>query len=211
MTELPSFPASQKLTKHQLLMLLLGVDGSAVSTKGIGGITRLQKLLFLLWKEAGIEEVETGFEFTPYKAGPYSRKLYDELELLENLGFIKSAIQGEATETEAAQLEELSFDQLMGDDAHAFQDVTTRSEATTSDTFEERHFTLTEQGLSAVATLLAKSESRPFVEGIRRIKSKFANYSLQDLLYHVYTKYESSGWTSESEIREQVLSKGRRK
>ena len=61
--------------------------------KGIGGITRLQKLLFLLWKEAGIQEVEAGFEFKPYKAGPYSRKLYDELELLENLNLIHGEVQ----------------------------------------------------------------------------------------------------------------------
>jgi hypothetical protein len=206
----PQPTPSSRITKHQLLMLLLGLEGATVSAKGIGGITRLQKLLFLLWKEAGIQEVETGFEFKPYKAGPYSRKLYDELELLENLGFIQSQVQGEATEAEAVELEELSFDQLMGDDASAFQDVTTRGEATTADTFEERRFTLTKQGLDTVKSLLQKPDVKPFADGIRRIKSKFANYSLQDLLYHVYTKYDDEGWTSESEIRDKVLSKGRR-
>jgi len=197
-----------KLSKQQLLLMLLGIDGPVVSNKGIGGITRLQKLLFLLWKEAGIQEVENGFEFKPYKAGPYSRKLYDELELLENLGYVQGEAQGEATEAEAAELEELSFEQLMGDGAHPFQDVPTREEATTADSFEERRFTLTPKGMKVAQDLLGKSESKPFVDGIRKIKSKFANYSLQDLLYHVYTKYESDGWTSESEIRDQVLRKG---
>jgi hypothetical protein len=204
----PNPPKPVKLSKQQLLLMLLGIDGPDVSSKGIGGITRLQKLLFLLWKEAGIQEVESGFEFKPYKAGPYSRKLYDELELLENLGYVQGEAQGEATEAEAAELEELSFEQLMGDGSHPFQDVPTREEATTADTFEERRFTLTPKGLKVVQDLLAKPESSPFVEGIRKIKTKFANYSLQDLLYHVYTKYESDGWTSESEIRDQVLRKG---
>src|ERR1700678_4471139 len=95
----------KRLSKQQLLMLLLGLDGSGISDEGIGGITRLQKLLFLLWKEAGIQEVDSGFEFRPYKAGPYSRKLYDELELLENLNFIQSEAQGEATEAEAVEIE----------------------------------------------------------------------------------------------------------
>jgi uncharacterized protein YwgA len=76
------------ISRQSLLLLLLGADESGATSVGIGGMTRLQKLLFLLWKEAGIEEVDRGFEFKPYKAGPYSRKLYDELELLENLGLI---------------------------------------------------------------------------------------------------------------------------
>ena len=201
-------PNVPTVSKQRLLLLLLGLDGSSISKKGIGGITRLQKLLFLLWKEAGIEEVEHGFEFKPYKAGPFSPKLYDELELLENLGLIQSEVQGEATEAEAAELEELSFEQLMGDDARPFQDVTSRSEASTADTFEERRFTLTDKGLKLAREMLEKPESKPFADGIRKIKSKFANYSLQDLLYHVYTKYEADGWTSESEIRDNVLRKG---
>jgi len=193
-----------RVSKQQLLLLLLGLDGPSVSAKGIGGITRLQKLLFLLWQEAGIQEVENAFEFKPYKVGPYSRKLYDELELLENLGLVQSEVQGEATEAESAELEELSFEDLMGDDGQTFADA----EATSSDAFEERRFMLTEKGINFVREVLDKPEFRPFTDGIRKIKSKFANYSLQDLLYHVYTKYEAEGWTSESEIRDRVLRKG---
>jgi len=196
------------ISKQALLLLLLGTDDSGPTPTGIGGMTRLQKLLFLLWKEAGIEEVDRGFEFRAYKAGPYSRKLYDELELLENLGLIKGEDQGEATEAEAAEIEELSFEHLMGDDAHPFQSVRSRSEASTADSFEERRFTLTDEGLQLVTKLFNDPKYRTFVDGIRRIKSRFANYSLQDLLYHVYTKYEDEGWTSESEIRDKVLRKG---
>lgn len=196
------------ISKQSLLLLLLGVDEFGSRSAGISGMTRLQKLLFLLWKEAGIEEIDRGFQFKAYKAGPYSRKLYDELELLENLGYIKSEEQGEATEAEAAEIEELSFEHLMGDDAHPFQSVHSRAEATTADSFEERRFTLTQKGLDVVKGLLQKTEMSPFIDGIRKIKSKFANYSLQDLLYYVYTKYEGEGWTSESEIRDKVLRKG---
>lgn len=196
------------ISKKSLLLLLLGTSQSGATAEGIGGITRLQKLLFLLWKEAGIEEVDTGFEFTPYKAGPYSRKLYDELELLENLNLIQSEDQGEATEPEAAEIEELSFEHLMGDDALPFKSVHSRGEATTADSFEERRFTLTPKGLDAVNRLLQNADLGPVVDSIRKIKSKFAKYSLQDLLYYVYTKYEDEGWTSESEIRDTILRRG---
>ena len=199
------------IAKQELLLLLLGLDEHGASEKGIGGITRLQKLLFLLWKEAGIEQVNDKFEFKPYKAGPYSRALYDELELLENLGYVQTEVQGEATEAEAVELDELSFEQLMGDDATPFLGDTTREVARTADTFEERRYSLTPKGLEAVKGLLSRPGAQPFAEGIRRVKSKFADYSLQDLLYHVYTRYEKDGWTSESEIRDQVLKRGARK
>lgn len=199
---------ARTISRQSLLLLLLGVDESGATPVGIGGMTRLQKLLFLLWKEAGIEEVDHAFAFKAYKAGPYSRRLYDELELLENLGLIKGEDQGEATEAEAAEIEELSFEHLMGDDARPFQSVHSRSEAGTADSFEERRFTLTDKGLERVKKLLDDAKDQPFVDGIRRMKSKFANYSLQDLLYYVYTKYEDEGWTSESEIRDKVLRKG---
>lgn len=205
----PKSDTAPRVSKQHLLLLLLGVDGPSASKKGIGGITRLQKLLFLLWKEAGVKQVDDGFKFTPYKAGPYSRKLYDELEMLENLGFVRSEAQGEATEAEAAELEELSFEQLMGDGGQPFQDVPTRARATTADTYEERRFTLTDKGLKVVLNELSKPDTKPFVDAIRSIKSRFASYSLQDLLYHVYTKYASEGWTDESEIRDSVLAKGR--
>ena len=200
------------MSKSELLLLLLGLTGRGrIDPTGIGGITRLQKLLFLLWKEEGIEQVEDQFRFKPYKAGPYSRALYDELELLENLGYVKSQVQGEATEIEAEELDELSFELLMGDDASPFVDGPSQQQVATADTREERRYSLTPEGVELVKKLTIQDETGPFQEGIRRVKSKFANYSLQDLLYHVYTRYEDEGWTSESEIRDKVLKRGKRR
>jgi len=202
-----SVPSTAIASRPEVLLLLLGLEASGVSPKGIGGITRLQKLLFLLWKEAGIREVGADFEFKPYKAGPYSRRLYDELELLENVGLVRSEVQGESTSAEVAELEALSFEDLMGNGGQTFADLEVHS----PETFEERRYSLTEKGLAALNKILTKESVTPFVDGIRRIKTKFGNYSLQDLLYHVYTKYDNEGWTSESEIRDQVLAKGRKR
>lgn len=193
---------------HQMLLLLLGLDTSGVSERGVSGITRLQKLLFLLWKEAGLAQVQEYFDFKPYKAGPYSRRLYDELEFLENIGLVRSEVAGEATDVEAAELEEVSFEQLMGNDAGPFVDVRSQSQAMTPDAYEEKRFTLTAKGLQTVRRIIASGKFKVAEDGIRRIKTKFGNFSLQDLLYHVYTKYEAEGWTSASEIKQKVLSRG---
>jgi len=198
------------LHRRDLLMLMLALQPSGEVSGGLGGITRLQKYLFLLEHEEKIQPEADGFDFQPYKAGPYSRKVYDDLELLENLGMIESSENGEATAWERLELADLSFDHLMGDEAAAFS-TETGSQAGTADAFQERHYTSTEKGRSYVQRLLERPDAEASVAGIRRVKSRFSNHSLQDLLYYVYTNYEKGDWTSESEIRDQVLSRGRRK
>ncbi|MCK4828854.1 hypothetical protein KA005_74710, partial [bacterium] len=58
-----------------------------------------------------------------------------------------------------------------------------------------------------VKAILEKEEFAPVADGIRKIKSKFGHYSLDDLLYYVYTQYPDM--TTESEIKDHVLRKGR--
>jgi hypothetical protein len=191
-------------TRDLLLLLLNAWSDDRRSGGSLGGITRLQKLLFLLEREEGLKPTGSGFQFEAYKAGPYSSKLYDDLEFLENLGMLRSEVTAESTEPEAAEVEKeeadvgsLSFDDLMGDGD---------AKGPLPDAFEERRFGLTDEGKRRVEELLAKTDYRPVVDGIRRIKSKYASHSLNDLLYHVYTKYPEMA--VESEIKDQVL--GRR-
>lgn len=180
-----------KLGRRDLVLLLIGLDPDPRRNGEVSGITRFQKFLFLLEKEKGIEPTGEGFSFAPYKAGPYSRKLYDDLEMLENLGYVSSQYLAEATEEEAVEIEELSFDELVG------------SEAESPDIFEERRYQLTEKGKAKVAGLLATGNYRPVTDAVRQVKSKFGKHSLADILYYVYTKYPEM--TVESEIREKVL------
>ena len=184
--------------RRDLLLLLLTVGREGKLSRGLGGITRLQKYLFLLENEEGLHPEGEGFDFTPYKAGPYSSKLYDDVEFLENLGLIKSDVVGEATDAEA---EELTFEELIEDSIPG--------PTAPSDALEERRFALTEKGMKRVEGLLANEENAAAVEGIRRIKSRFGSHSLHDLLRYVYTKYPKM--TVESEIRDQVLGRGRRR
>ena len=158
-------------------------------------MTRLQKLLFLLEREEGFVPSGDGFDFTPYKAGPYSSRLYDDLELLENLGLVESEPTAVATEPERAELEALSFEELIG--------TPTEDERPAADSYEERRFQLTSKGRTHVEKLLAKPDMRPAIDVVAKVKSRYGSYSLNELLRYVYTKYPAM--TVESEIREQVL------
>lgn len=195
-----------KIDRRSLVLLLLGIQPDGKIGDGIGGITRVQKLLYLLEREGGLAETEDGFEFTAYKAGPYSSKLYDDLEFLENLGFLNSEVTAGATDAEAAEVDMLDFDDLMSEkpDVSAPQ---ADDGYLQEDAYEERKFSITPDGTSRIEKLLSSGELNPVVEGIRTIKRKYGHYSLSDLLYYVYTKYPDM--TTESEIKEKVLKKGR--
>lgn len=191
-----------RIGRRELLLLLVGLDPHAKVHGAVSGITRLQKFLFLLEQEGHIRPTGNGFDFEPYKAGPYSAKLYDDLELLENLGLVRSEATAESSVGETVDITRLSFDELVG----GFDELSGASKA--ADSFEERKFTLTEEGRRKVEALLADSDYDPVVKGIRKIKSQFSNHSLRDLLRYVYNKYPEM--TTESEIIEKILGRRRK-
>jgi hypothetical protein len=194
------------ISARDLLLLLIGVDDGAAQ-EGLGGVTRIQKLLYLLESEEHILPTGEGFKFEAYKAGPYSPRIYDDLELLENLGFLRrsatdteSEVSIEASDPEKAEVD-LTFEQLMGPD-DVLSSISDEI-VPTADSYKESRFYLTALGKQRMEQLLANEDFRPFVAGIRKVKSRFARYSLNDLLYYVYTRHPEM--TTESEIKEKVL------
>jgi uncharacterized protein YwgA len=180
-----------EIRRRELLLMLIGLEGGDTFSGSISGMTRLQKFLFLLENEEGLRPTGDGFQFEPYKAGPYSSKLYDDLELLENLDLIRSEAIAESTPSEAVDINRLNFEDLLEGGSRA------------ADSFEERRFALTEKGRARAKEFSKKGESEPFVGAIRKIKSKYSHYSLRDLLKYVYTRYPD--WTTESEIIDEIL------
>jgi hypothetical protein len=198
------------ITRRDLVLLLVGANPEGKAGDEVGGITRLQKLLYLLEREGHIVPTKDGFDFTPYKAGPYSAKLYDDLEFLENLGLIESEVVAEATEAEAAEVEAeaaevdlLNCDELLGNGIET--STSSFGGLVAADAYEEHKYRLTGEGLKRMEELLSKGEYQPVVDGIRKIKSKYGHFSLSDLLHYVYTKYPEM--TTESEIKDKVLRK----
>jgi len=181
--------------RRDLVMLLLGVDARGEESEGLGGITRMQKLLFLLERED--------------KAGPYSAALYDDLQFLENLGLVQTEVTSEATEAESAELDLLSFDELIDGGAESEEGQAVDGMAA-ADAHEERRYRLTPKGMDHVRKLLGAGmdAARVAADGIRRVKSRYSELSLSDLLYYVYTKYPEMA--VESEIRDQVMRRARR-
>jgi len=188
------------ISRRDLILLLLGTPAPGEADSTIGGITRLQKFLYLLEKEGGLSPSGDGFEFTAYKAGPYSARLYDDLEFLENLGLIEREVSDTATDGEAAEAD-FTFEDLIGPEPET-EEETVRP---TADIYGEYRFSLTPQGRARLNQIMASGQYTPVKKRIESVKRKYGRYSLNDLLYYVYTHYPEM--TTESEIKEKVLSR----
>ena len=195
--------------RREMLLLLIGLNDSE---HGLGGITRIQKLLYLLDTEEQIHPTGEGFNFEAYKAGPYSSRIYDDLEFLENLNLIKRSTPSDDLETGALSTSAVTSDPEQAEVDLTFEDLMGPEDvmapepdeiAPTADSYEETRYTLTDEGKRKMEEILSNREYTPFVEGIRKVKSRFAKYSLNDLLYYVYTRHPDM--TTESEIKEKVL------
>lgn len=160
-------------------MLLAPAKGTG-SQGSIRGVTRLEKLLFLADQEVKLPEVEDRPEFVPYHYGPYSKAVYEDVELLEEADLVR-----EEREIAGQGLDRMEEAEAAGSDVE----------------WTERRFFLTEAG-RAVAGRLATDHPTVY-QAFTKLKMDYGSLSLNRLLSHVYEQYPN--FTGASRIREQVL------
>ena len=95
-----------------LLLLLLYAKGSTRAyNEEIPGITRLEKLMYLLLKEGGFEEIlKNDIHFEPYDFGPYSSEVYDLLEAFREMDIVN--IRTKRYDTFKEVIDELLYREL---------------------------------------------------------------------------------------------------
>jgi len=170
--------------------IMLALMGTA--PQPIQGITRLVKLLFLAQREAGVEKLlpanEKYYGYRPYKIGPFSADVYEDVELLESVGLIRGT-PGRAEMAEEIEEWRARFaDDLTPEPSSAERDV-------------NRVFQLTEEGRACAQSILDSmpNENRAALEALRK---RCDHLSLRNLLVYVYTRYPEM--TQASEIKEQL-------
>jgi hypothetical protein len=171
------------------IVLLLGAPAKSPSLQDrLPGITRLEKLVFLLERETplGQRMTETP-EFIPHNFGPFSQKVYQAIEMLSSAGLITDSASVAATEEDSWE-----SDEIIGDSPD------TR--------YTTRDFELTDRGRQYYKALLA--ELPPDTQEIvSEVKNRFGALPLRQLIRYVYTRHPRE--TERSIIREQVLGQGR--
>lgn len=185
-----------------ILTLLYAPDASGQIASPVLGVTRLKKLIFLLTIEAGLlsqADKEERFTFKPYKMGPFSAEIYDEVDFLEALGLVESrkvALERHRIkEEEPAAREELMlfFDEQVLD---KYQ----RQENPELD--EPKEYRLTPRGKEKTKNIFDALPERE-QKLLSDYKSKWNQKPLKELIREVYKRYPE--YAMKSEIKDYIL------
>lgn len=192
------------MDKRDLIISLIHSNG-----RPIVGTTRLQKLLFITKQEARIDVEDDKLKFEPYKYGPVSKELYDDLEFLVNIGFIKkSKDSSEFKQFNINDIEKYSAKDFLSDASLNLDSLKIDSmndgidENNKSETIEDSIvYKITEEGIKYInENNLANSVD---YNKIMEVNSKYGKYSLNSLLQYVYRKYPE--YTTESDIKDDII------
>jgi len=186
-------------SKADLVLVLLYADaGQRNDPTPVTGITRLEKLLFLLKLDEGFlkdaPDTET-FNFIPFRMGPWTQEVYDEVDFLESLGLLSKDSSEKRSAADAVHDDEL-FSNLVID---KYQ----KSAAESSEDAEV--FRLTDAGKKK-ALMVWNRLSEDEKSKLMRIKRQFNSMNLRQLLRYVYNKHPE--YTTESEIKDYLNLKG---
>lgn len=179
--------------KAELLISLLYAGSESSINRSIEGITRLEKMLFLLEVDQGLLSKATkpdSFNFVPFKMGPWSQDVYDELDFLDSLDLIERTDAGTIQEEDIVHNDEL-FDSLTLD---KYQ----KNEAALFDKETEK-FSLSQEGIFIAKKIWAQLDESER-EKIQMLKKKFNRMNLSQFLRYVYKKYPQ--YASRSEIKD---------
>ena len=135
---LESQPLTLESSLDLLLVLLYAPGTSGTPAEPIDGITRLQKLIFLLNQGKGPASVVAQakeFLYEPYKMGPFSRQVNEDLDILISLDLVRT--------------EKLKY--LLTDDADDYDDADSGTRGKSKRRVESLRFFLTNDGREAAA------------------------------------------------------------
>ena len=174
-----------------LLLLLLYAN----ECEEIRGITRLEKLMYLLLKEGGFEgELKSDIHFEAYDFGPYSPEVYDILEAFKEKSIVKS--RTEKYDTFREVIDELLYQALEEEQPIISNERTMEVYSLTED-----------KGLKLVEVLKERGRIKEEdIKAVEQIKLRYNKLKLKDLLKYVYERYPES--TKHSKIIEKILGFG---
>ena len=174
------------------LVLLLGAPSHRVRPGRIEGVTRLEKLLFILDKEGDAKDwMSEDPEFVPYNYGPFTPKVYQAVDTLSTTGIIEDSKASARDDSDTwEERDAIGSGNAIGESDEAPNPYVTRD------------FSLTDRGWKYYH-VLEQEVGRKVVDGISAIKDDFAALPLNQLVRYVYSNHDE--FTSKSLIRDQVL------
>lgn len=175
-----------------VLIVLLYSEGSEGKIgEPIEGITRLDKLMYLLSKSPEFAPtISKGYQFEADNFGPFAPELFDDIEALKQEGVVK-VISERKTRNKIETIDEESVEKVVD-----------KENAISWKAYPVEKYELTDSG-KRIGFLLYTCLTNGQKEELKRIKRVFGEMSLNSLLHYVYSKYPEL--TGKSIIRKEIL------
>jgi hypothetical protein len=169
--------AEIQLDREDIVLLMLESNERVLGKSALNGITRLEKLLYLLERETDFEGIGEFFVFEPHNFGPFAKDVYAAVEFLSACELVevrdKSYISPYSSADEAKLLSEISENEV-------------RSAQVT-----EKQFSLTDNGRKVAKIIRdAVHQRRPTdIQQLDSIVLKYGTWPLNHLIRYVYRQY----------------------
>ena len=179
-----------------ILITLLFAKGSEEHFgEPIEGITRLDKILYLLSESSEFKQiVNKGYTFEADRFGPFAPEIFDDMAALKQEGIIR-VVSAREPRNKIETVDEETVEQVLDEDKAKEKNVTWK-------TYPVERYELTERGLQ-IGSLLYNGLAENQRMKLEEMKEDFGKMNLKSLLHYVYSKYPRM--TEKSEIREKVL------
>lgn len=187
--------SKKKLNGADYLLALLYLDNKSP----IYGAIRLEKMMFLFNEEIAPRLKKSGLdsellpEFISYNFGPFSKDVYEQVELFKGIEFIQvTDLKAKEDMIEADDWEELPFDDGLKNRGFRLNE-------------EKRYYKyqMLKQGGEYVEKKILPELSSEQVELLLQFKKKITSLSPKQILRYVYTKYPQ--YTDNSLIKDEVF------
>ena len=123
-------------------------------------------------------EVKKYYSFEPYKIGPFTEELYNDLDVLEMIGLVKMRTKDFVEESEMLETQKIPRDLLTYADADAIS----------ADLYREFEYTLSHLGRK-ISQELYDSVPQSVRQAIEEVKRRFGSLPLVELLRYIYRKF----------------------
>lgn len=186
--------ASYQLDREDIVLLLLDSVKRNLGNRELRGITRLEKLIFLLANEARVPDVDKHFQFTAYKFGPFSADVYEATEFLSGIDLVTLG-ERPVTSYYATSAEEHLTELTVEDDEENIKPA-----------IREKTFELTEAGQRAAETLrgIWQQERPEELNKLDAIVKRFGKLPLNQLIRYVYRQFPESAKNSIHPVAQQT-------
>jgi len=168
------------------VVLLLGAPSKQPQlTDRLQGVTRLEKMIFLMEHETSLSDRLTEKpEFIAYNFGPFSAKVYQAVDTLAAADLITDSAASTPSEAEAWE----SFAAI--------------DDAAPDDPYATRDFQLTPRGRRYYDALVRQLPPEA-VQELSQLKARFGSLPLRQLVRYVYERYPA--YTERSLIRDEII------